>query len=243
MISLFFVFLAAQVSYSQTGLSPVRPPLEDYKFVAQKTQFYRFESSSGLSVFKSRRPKAEISPLDWLKVPEVAPQELQDFFLQVRNERNLVDENLRSRRLPWMFPDSGCFARAEFMTSRMETQMGRAPYKIFAFGNLAAKTKFHRTGWVHWWYHVAPVVRVGMTVYVIDPSLDNEKPLLVEAWLGLMHAVPEISLCRPHSYDPNSDCEHAFGDQLERSRNDLGGFLKLEWSRVLELGLNPETQL
>lgn len=247
LLSFYFVFcfgssFAFTPAFAQSGLSPLRPGETDYKVMALRSQQDRLGFHGRLSVYQARKPLVEITDVQWSEIPEIEAQDLKDFFKQVHEERLLVDDRLKSRRLPWLFPDSGCFARAEFMADRMEKILQRSPYKIFAFGNLMAKTKYEPSGWVKWWYHVAPIVRVGPTTYVIDPAIDSERALPVANWLRLMNATPEVSVCRPHSYDPNSDCHHETS-QVQRARRDLWGFLALEMKRVLELGLNPEKYL
>lgn len=242
MILLLSALLVSAVSFAQSGVSPLRPSDTDYKVMAVRSQSFQHNLYGTPTVYNSRRPLNEISNNQWSAVPEISAQDLKDFFKLVHEERLLVDDRLKSRRLPWLFPDSGCFARAEFMSDRMEKVLQKSPYKIFAFGNLVAKTKYERTGWVRWWYHVAPIVRVGPIAYVIDPSIDSQSALPVDEWIQRMHAKPEISICRPHAYDPNSSCDHT-GNQVQRARQDLWKFLELEMARVLELGLNPENHL
>lgn len=244
-LSLIFVLLYSQIGLA--GLPPQRPQNLDYHQVAAKLLSVTSPGqNAGLpqgfksTVFASR---TSLEKASWSQVPEVNPEKLKQFFFLIRDEKQLKDENQRARRLPWMFPDSGCFARAEAMAARMQEVLGLLPLKLFAFGNLVAKTEFHPTGFIHWWYHVAPIVRVGDQVYVIDPSIQDSGPLELSQWLEQMNAVPEVSICQPHSYDPNSDCLRSDKSQFDRAIGDLGKFLKMEWSRLIELGFDPETKL
>lgn len=226
------------LSYGQSsGLSPVRPAHLDYRLQAPQFQPL-FDGSS--SVYRSRR---SFDQAEWNKVPSVDEIQLRQFFSLIKSKRVLVDKQLRQRRLPWYFPDSGCFARAEVMSTHLENMMGLKSSKIFAFGNLKAKTAHHQSGWIYWWYHVAPVVRVGNEILVLDPSINFDQPIPVQQWLTAMNATPEIAICNTHSYDPNSDCNHLESDQLTRATQDLSGFLDLEWNRLVELGRDPQQYL
>jgi Glutaminase len=238
------------VSYGHSGLSPERPAHVDYKEIASQATaqglingFKGFPpfSPTPATTYQARRNMELVSKTEWESLPDFDSSELHDVFQIIRNEKSLIDKSGRLRRLPWYFPDSGCFARAEAMTNRISQLKGRAPYKIFAFGNLKALTQFHPKGMIYWWYHVAPVVRSGNEIFVIDPGLDPSTPLRLQEWLQLLHTTnPEISICAPHSYDPNSSCTHKVDDQGARAKEDLLGFLNLELQRILELGLSPD---
>lgn len=234
-VPLFFVLFSLQAT---AGLSPLRAQDRDYRsyfLPANSSAFYGVLNDAP-TVYKSRRLQKDIA---WKQIPEMSAADLHEAFVLLRDEKKLLDGHYRWRRLPWYFPDSGCFARAESMVNRIESRYGISPFKLFAFGNLVAKTAYEPSGLVKWWYHVAPVVRVNSLVYVLDPSIEHARPLTLEEWKAALHYEPEFALCNPHSYDPNSNCKHSSDDQAERARIDLGKFLTLEWDRLLELGKNP----
>lgn len=83
----------------------------------------------------------------------------------------------------------GCFARAHKMKQIMESQYNYSCYKIFSYGQNYQPTLRVSNGncCVKWWYHVAPLVRIGTpssyVEYVIDPSL-FAAPVLKSTWLN-----------------------------------------------------------
>ena len=83
--------------------------------------------------------------------------------------------------IPFQFKLDGCYARAHKMKDAMENEFGKTCDKIFVYGWLKNGCG---SGWR---YHVAPVVYVGSTKYVIDPSLRNY-PLSVSSWKNKMSA-------------------------------------------------------
>lgn len=99
----------------------------------------------------------------------------------------LFEDFADERRIPFRYPEDGCYARAHAMT-RMLRRRGIASGKVFIEGNLRVETTNSPKGYVQWWYHVAPVVMVRrfgvVRPYVIDPSLFNE-PVPVERWYNI----------------------------------------------------------
>lgn len=249
-----FVFLcASMISFSSqalriedtligpSGLSPARPKNTSYQELAMKHEvFSPLTGPDYATVYASRNSYAQT---DWTLVPEVSGEELQRLFVDVRDKRLLKDSKGRNRRLTYLFPDNGCFARAEMVTAEAGRTGQVKPAKIFVFGNLAVRTDFHPDGLVTWWYHVAPVLRVGSEAYVLDPSMDFRRPLPVSEWVKMMDSAVDVSICSSHSYDPDSLCNHKAGSQAQRAANDENFFMVEEWNRILDLGRNPDYDL
>lgn len=224
-----------------SGLSPLRPSATSYQEMARHHEiFSQFDAQRNATVYMLR---SEYASVDWTRVPEIGAADLTRLFKEVRDKRFLTDGKGRARRLTWLFPDNGCFARAELMNEEAGRLGLVKPAKIFAFGNLQVRSDFHPDGLVTWWYHVAPVVRVANAVYVLDPALDPLNPLPVARWVQLMNSSVEVSICSSHAYDPDSLCEHKAGSQAQRAQQDENYFMIEEWNRVLDLGRNPEYDL
>lgn len=250
---LFAFFLASSLSLTvhalriedalrgPTGLSPVRPANTSYQEVAQSHEtFSQYTGHKDATVYAARKAFRDV---DWQKVPEISFDELNKLFQHVRDRRFLKDGKGRARRLTWLFPDNGCFARAEVMNDEAGKIGKVKPAKIFVFGNLQVHSDYHPDNLVTWWYHVAPVVRVGTEVFILDPSMNQYKPLPVGEWVRLMNSDVDVSICSPHSYDPDSFCEIKSGTQVHRAIQDEAFFMIEEWNRVLDLGRNPEYDL
>lgn len=73
--------------------------------------------------------------------------------------QELFDQLIRHPRIPFKFPDDGCYARAHKMSLLLE-QKGIMTIKSFVIGDLRVETPHHPRGWVEWWYHVAPALYV-----------------------------------------------------------------------------------
>lgn len=152
------------------------------------------------------------------------------------------------RRLSWLYPDDGCFARAELVKAKAVEKNLQAPYKLFSFGNLRVKTSSHPNGYVSWWYHVVPVVKSAADgqCYVLDAAIDPSKPLPWKDWLlkqvGSLSSV-NVAVCDPNAYTPDSQ---AFGDYNPTSTalsDQKNTYLKSEWSRQTQVGRDPNVVL
>jgi len=92
---------------------------------------------------------------------------------------------VKNKDIPFKYPVEGCYARAHemaMMASKQNIVMG----KVFAEGDLQAKTNLSKYPIIRWDWHVAPVAFVkdqsGETkLMVFDPSL-FDKPVTVEEW-------------------------------------------------------------
>lgn len=169
-------------------------------------------------------------------------EQIEDYFEFVRDERFLTqnDGDDFLRRISWLYPDDGCFARAQMMVKLSDRDRLPKPSKIFVFGELKVRAKAPaRT--ISWWYHVAPVFNLNGELYVIDPALDIDEPLPVKEWMASMTKTPEaldVSLCDSYAYTAHGTCyggnpiyDIALGAQRR--------YLKKEWDAQLQLGNDP----
>lgn len=89
--------------------------------------------------------------------------------------------------IPFRYPEDGCYARAHEMSRILESE-GIITGKVFIEGNLRVETKNSPTGYVEWWYHVAPVLIVDrhglQDVAVLDPSI-FDRAVTVEEWFQI----------------------------------------------------------
>ncbi len=111
--------------------------------------------------------------------------------------------------IPFQYVRDGCYARAHEMRRIITTQYGYCCEKVFSFAvdnfdRLAVRADKWGGCCVTWWYHVAPLVRVGISIrklgvkaglaMVIDPGMFN-KPVLLTTWL----AAQENTGCDPNA--------------------------------------------
>ena len=181
-------------------------------------------------------------------------------FKMVRDKRFLTHPSNKQfeRRLTWLYPDDGCYARAELMNELLSKAGYPRPYKIFIFGNLDAVTDNTLTGHVQWWYHVAPLVKVGTAMYVLDPSLDYYNALPLVEWVKRIdssfngefsvndHKL-KFAICDESSYSPDESCMQTTTGSTLNNKADamrsLQEFLPSEWSRQIKLKRNPKDVL
>lgn len=153
-----------------------------------------------------------------------------------------------ARRATWLYPDDGCYARAALATKTLiAAEPGvRPPGKIFAFGDLSVRTANAPGGQVEWWYHVAPVVRVGTQNFVLDPAIEPTRPLTTEEWIARQTPTPEstlVALCGSGTYVPSDRCDLQSDGVEATAVEDERELLGPEWARVLSLGRRPELEL
>jgi hypothetical protein len=213
-----------------------------------------------LSHLKTTNPKQYISrntplskrlPIDnvnYSNVPVVnSYADLMAMFKLIRDTRFLqTKQDLAfERRISWLFPDDGCFARAALAGMKLSDLHYVRPFKIFVFGDLSLQTPYAGSGSVSWWYHVSSVVSYMGSIFVLDPALDTEKPVLVDDWYNKMGDSSEmkVTICNPYSYDPIDDCYIATGASDKEAVSDQMIYLEKEWKRIKLLGFEPSVLL
>jgi hypothetical protein len=148
-----------------------------------------------------------------------------------------------ARRPSFLYPDDGCFARAEMMALRVAQAGYARPGKVFVFGDLNVVTANAPSGSVSWWYHVAPAVRVGQSVQILDPSIEPMRPIPLGEWIGRQTTIAEamVSACGPYAYSPSDRCAaDPPDDPGAAAMESQDTYLDAEWSRQTELGRDPE---
>lgn len=171
---------------------------------------------------------------------------LQEFFEQSRDARFLTDNKNFQRRISWLYPDDGCFARAALVTQKAQEQSLPLPNRVFLYGDLEAYTSNSPNYSVTWWYHTAPIVNVNGNLYVLDASLDSSKPMLLDDWVAAQTGKTsqyDLFICSPHTYDPHTPCIGSTGDSGARALREIQFFLPREWKRQIDLQRDPEMVL
>lgn len=230
-------FIVSQVVYSAP--SAKRLAWQNY-FPSTRTQ-----SHSGLpEKYAQKWNRLDINSVQSLP----AEFNLDEIFIHARDSREIRYSPF-DRRPSFLYPDDGCYARAEMMNNIIENKFQLRFQKIFVFGNLWVDSENASFGGVGWWYHVAPVIKVDSQVFVIDPSIDSIRPMLIKDWLLAMSQQSNINqfnvaICDQNSYSPTELC---FNDNGKYGR-DLGlseqiKFFDKEWERLEELNRNPQAEL
>jgi hypothetical protein len=201
------------------------------------------------NAWMSRRQLAQLSETI-ARLPAVPEAEIVALFERIRDERIYpwsLGGTSFPRRITWLYPDDGCFARADVFIHRAGTE-GRRMAKVFAFGDLLLPTAYHPERQVSWWFHVAPLVRsTGGTALVLDPAIEPERPLPVAEWaarFGLAATAPGFAVCSTATYGPEDACREPHeGLSMSDSVGILDDFFDVEWRRVRALGLQPDRLL
>ncbi|HMN69609.1 MAG TPA: protein-glutamine glutaminase family protein, partial [Bdellovibrionales bacterium] len=173
---------------------------------------------------------------------------LTERFNRMRDERFLTRPSRPDfqRRSSWLYPDDGCFARAQLANANLLDWGVAAPSKAFVFGDLSVSTPNSPSGAVSWWYHVVPVVEVQRENWVLDPAIDPGGPMRLYDWLAKQSPHPddlEVAICASGAYTPYDDCDRVVRAAESMARADQGAYLEAEWRRLEQLGRDPEREL
>ena len=149
-----------------------------------------------------------------------------DISLLKNYELPLIEKAFKAISNDWgiefEFPHGGCQQRAQLISLILKQQYHIEHYKIWLFApaalylnedkmlQLVDKNYLSLNGNIEWSFHVAPVVNIktinGIETYIIDPSVDRDKPLLLQEWLialGNSHT-GQYSYLLPEKYFFNS---------------------------------------
>lgn len=248
------LFLCLSISSFASGLSAHRKAHESYEDARRRHTFSQSftipnQAADSLGRYVSaERAKRPLKNLDITLIPDVGSYpDLEREFFYVRDTRFInTNDTSFPRRLTWMYPDDGCYARAELAKNELKAHNFPEPKKLFVFGSLYAPSKNSATGYVQWWYHVAVTYRVGADVYVFDPAIEPLRPLKISEWnrlVGGENSQVQYSICNPNTYDPANDCIQPNPVSGEVSLGEQKQFLGAEWDRLLHLKRNPEKEL
>jgi len=142
--------------------------------------------------------------------------------------------------IPFQYVVDGCYARAHKMRWIITEKYGYCCEKVFSFAlgtqdTLAVKADKWGGCCVKWWYHVAPLVRVKISLgrlsvvlaLVIDPGM-FDKPVLLSTWLSAQEnktcdpgaKVTMYSIQPGSAYWPTNGLGTAFGTDPTYSLTD-----------------------
>jgi len=236
---------------SPTSLSAFREPSKSYKdYLSTEPLFKTPEWRT--SVEGQARAYSEKDFGQYLEgqqdFAEHPWMELQKSYQWVRDLRFLTTSNQPDfkRRISWLYPDDGCFTRAELTVRKLQERGFTGLKKIFVFGDLMVNTPNTKNGRVTWWFHVAPLVKTKEAYYVIDPATSPKEILTIEQWLSLMHvslADAQIAVCAQEAYDPGSHCEVESALPNQEVLGHQSTYLRREWRRMVELDRDPQVVL
>ncbi len=231
------------------GLSAARAPGESSAQARVRVSKNSFGPLHPLSGFTSPESLSKTLPdLNPTEIPEVTSlAEMDAEFVYIRDNRFLHSNRPDfPRRMTWLFPDDGCYARAEMAAIKLMKHPFLAPKKIFAFGDLVVNSANSISGSVTWWYHVAVAYRFQQDVYIFDPAISPKHPLLLQDWnvkMGGLHTEIKYAVCADRTFDPDADCLHPDVVSDEDVEDDQKGYFQAEWVRVLKLNRDPEKEL
>lgn len=253
---LMLVFGLSQGALARQGVSAVRFAHESYEMARDRHLFTKYfpiplpqvDTITTTRTITAEKLKKPLKNLDLREIPDVGSYaDLENEFKYIRDTRFIETENPQfPRRLTWLYPDDGCYARAELAKDELVNHNFAKPKKLFVFGNLTAASANSPTGSVQWWYHVAVSYRVGDDVFVLDPALQPARPLKLTEWNNLVGGTQtrvQYAICSAETFDPTVDCQKPTPMALEDAIAEQRTFLQDEWDRLLELKRNPEQEL
>ena len=248
-----FLFFGTSSVFAINAPSAFRPVDQSWVVSKQKFEFQallKFKiSSRSKSALDS---KVNYDQVDINQIPEFAQShdEIQKLFEDIRNIRFLDDPDVNnfSRRITWLYPMDGCFARAEHVSHLIKKYDSHLEFsRIFIFGDLNVKTKNSPNDYVTWWYHVAVIIRHQGKAFVFDPSLEVTHPLELSDWVKLQVKNPssdaELAICNEGAYGPSSDCNEKKLLSEEEAQSEISNFLYYERNNLKKLGRDPDTEL
>lgn len=209
------------------------------------------ERENGPEVYTSGSAASRASSVSHIEASLITAWDksyLQEAFEKARDYRFLFLSERPDfpRRIAWLFPDDGCYARATLMGKALQDLGYPRPAKVFAFGHLKLKTNNSPRGTVYWSFHVAPIVQAGGLFYVLDPSVEPRRPLQLFEWVKAIsrsYGEVSVSVCNSYTYTPGDGCNRKPGRIDKSAQEHHKSFLRSEWSRLYYLGRNPELEL
>lgn len=247
-IILIIIILSSIHVYANFG-SASRKPNETVQqaYLRNKNEKYQINPLQFQSAYSVR--KAVSNGYDTSRAQSwFAGDTLELAFDYIRDLR-FIEHNKFLRRLSWLYPDDGCFIRAELAIQKLAEHSYPIASKLFIFGELKVLTPNSRDGFVEWWYHVVPVYNLNNQLVVVDPSVSPTRPLKVEEFVERINANQkssseiEYSICSSHTITPFDDCNSLEATDPSRLNYEAGTFLEYEWLRLESLGRLPEKEL
>lgn len=216
-----------------SGVSAVRGQNENYLSARNRIFLNEAPPSSEQKTLSVWDTQGEYSSLNLEDLPEVASaEELQLTFQKLRDVREWYWAELPNfrRRIPWLYPEDGCFSRADLMDQKLTDWKEPRAHHVFIFGNISATNDY---GTYFWWFHVAPVVKLKGEAYVIDPAVFFEAAIPLKEWILKMTSQVEavkLSLCGPAALYPFDRCNQKESTWDAAYKEELvQEYLRSEW--------------
>lgn len=235
--------LLPMVGMAEEGVSAIRQPGRSYTEYIRPTPRASESWKKAIDVAVKYRGASLRKVTEWESV-----EVMNERFKRIRDLRFLRERDRPDflRRISWLYPDDGCYARSQLSNLNFADWEIPVPDKVFAFGDLAVDTPNSPHGSVSWWYHVAPIVQVQGVKYVLDPAIEPTRPLTLDEWLERQNSEPgevKVSICRSGTYSPYSVCSRRIMETQTSALRDQIRLLGYEWERLEELGRDPEREL
>ncbi len=243
---------ASETDRASLSHSQKRNPSESYRDVLRKY----VEETNRLNPPQRNGPRSAIDAavhyefLDFSKAAkwESSLPAIYNGFTSVRDERFLFAKNQSdfARRIPWLYPDDGCYTRSALQGIELGKLGYTRPSKIFVFGDLELRTPNHPDHLVTWWYHQANAVSDGKNIWILDPAVEAKRPIHLIEWLTSITRKPDstfIAICSSYTYSPSHPCFTATPDFEKGAEKDIKEYLDEEWNRVKDLKRNPDREL
>ncbi|MGC4069359.1 MAG: protein-glutamine glutaminase family protein [Polyangiaceae bacterium] len=183
-------------------------------------------------------PATSVTSANFANVPVWSDADIWAQFRSTRDKRFIPDSSGFVRRPSWLYPNDGCWIRAE-LAATVAAEAGKPkPYKLFSFGNLVVSTPNAKppATTVSWGWHVVPIVKSASSgqVYVLDAAIDASQPLTWQAWL--LRQVPtlndvRVTIADSAAYGPWSSVQGGTATPKATAMSDLQTYLNLEWNR------------
>jgi hypothetical protein len=228
-----------------------REPNTDWKLYGDAANTKVAAATRSVSTQASTRyvydSRVSVAAADLSKVPVWSDADITMLFRATRDARYMTDSGNFVRRPSWLYPDDGCWIRAELAAIAAAEAGKTKPYKLFSFGNLTVSTPNAPGGSVSWWYHVVPIVKnTSGEAFVLDAAIDATRPLPWKTWL--LKQVPtladvEVTIADSNAFHPYSPVTGATPPTKESAMQDMSYYLDAEWYRQGDLGRDPVTAL
>ncbi len=235
----------------QTGesISAYRDPNRDWREYEQERMRKHAASAraSALTALTVDQSKVPTTQANFSNVPIWTDGEIKRMFRELRDNRWMLssEDPFWERRPSWMYPDDGCWTRAEVFAGEAWNRGFARPHRLFSFGNLVVNGSPNEdpndsNSTVNWNYHVVPLVRSASSgmPYALDPAIEPTRPLPWQEWL--LRQVPALSqvlvvVGDSGAYHPGSPVTggpNNFADAISQQQNT---WLGLEWDRQSDL--------
>lgn len=160
-----------------------------------------------------------------------------DHFLAWRHD----DGAIYQRKIPWLFFENGCFARAEALNRHLVQSYRQSPLQKFFI--IFPEPEDPAAPYVS--FHVTNVARIGNEAWIVDPSVDASGPIALPHYLDMLAGSAEqreqlkIAVCSPDTFYDTNSCTDPKPYDADLLRSLTTGLLDTEWQQVVDAGLDP----